>query len=166
MSEERPASNDSDNALYAGAIATAAIALLPYVNVFILPAYVIGAFVAVWCATQARGRTLSSKEGAKLGFLSTFLGALCAAVLVDLVWLFFDYQLWSKQNSDLILAIAGSFAGPVTLDAMRDQFAQQALKPFQWYIFLFQLIGNAIFCGICGTLSGLLAAKIFRPRSP
>jgi hypothetical protein len=51
MSEERPASNDSDNALYAGAIATAAIALLPYVNVFILPAYVLGAFVAVWCAT-------------------------------------------------------------------------------------------------------------------
>jgi hypothetical protein len=91
---------------------------------------------------------------------------LCAAVLVDLVWLFFDYQLWSKQNSDLILAIAGSFAGPVTLDAMRDQFAQQALKPFQWYIFLFQLIGNAVFCGICGTLSGLLAVKIFRPRSP
>jgi hypothetical protein len=48
---------------------------------------------------------------------------------------------------------------------MRDQFAQQAVKPFQWYIFLLQLIGNAIFCGTFGTLSGLLAVKIFRPRS-
>mgnify|MGYP003694808755 CR=1 FL=1 len=57
-----------------------------------------------------------------------------------------------KQNSDLMLGIVGSFAGPVTLDAMRDQFAQQAVKPFQWYIFLFQLIGNAIFCGIFDTL--------------
>jgi len=160
-----PATTDSDNALYLGAVATAVVALLPYVNVFILPAYVVGAFVAVRHATQARGRGLLFKEAAKLGFLSTFLGTLCAAVLVDLLWLFLDYQLWYKQNSDLMLGIVGSFAGPVTLDAMRDQFAQQAVKPFQWYIFLFQLIGNAIFSGIFGTLSGLLGVKVFRPPS-
>jgi len=160
-----PTTIESDNALYVGAIATAVVALLPYVNVFILPAYVVGAFVAVRHATQARGRSLLFKESAKLGFLSTFLGTLCAALLVDLLWLFLDSQLWYKQNSDLMLVIVGSFAGPVTLDAMRDQFAQQAVKPFQWYIFLLQLVGNAIFCGIFGTLSGLLAVKIFRPRS-
>lgn len=160
-----PATTEPDNALYAGAIATAVVALLPYVNVFILPAYVVGAFVAVRYATRARGRSLLFKEGAKLGFLSTFLGTLCVAILADLLWLFLDYQLWQKQNSDLLLAIVGSFAGPVTLDAMRDQFAQQAVKPFQWYIFLLQVIGNAILCGIFGTLAGLFAVRIFRPRS-
>ena len=30
---------------------------------------------------------------------------------------------------------------------------------------LFQLLGNAIFCGIFGTLAGLLGVKIFRPKT-
>jgi hypothetical protein len=166
MSEPAPgATSDADNALYVGAVAAAVVALFPYVNVFIIPAYVVGALVAVRYATRARGRSLVFKEAAKLGFLSPFLGTLCAVLLADLVWLFFDYQLWNKQNSDLIMAIAGSFAGPVTLDEMRNQFAQNAEKPFQWYMFLLQLVGNAILSGIFGTLSGLLGVKIFRPRS-
>ena len=160
-----PPGADSDNAVYVGAIATLVIGLAPYVNVFIFPAYVMGAFIAVRYATRARNRTLLFKEGARLGFLSTFLGAICLAVVVDLVWLFADYQLWQKQNSDLILAIAGLFAGPVILDEMRNKFAEQAVTPFQWYIFLLQLIGNAIFCGIFGTLAGVLAVKLFRPRA-
>jgi hypothetical protein len=156
-------SSDTETSLYVGALATAVVALLPYLNVFILPAYVVGAGVAVWHATRRRERPLLYKEGAKLGFLSTFFGTLVAALLVDLIWLFFDYQLWQRQNSHLMLAIFGSFMKPVTLDAMRDQFAQQETKPFQWYILLLQLIGNAIFCGVFGTLSGVVAVKIFRP---
>jgi hypothetical protein len=58
------------------------------------------------------------------------LGTLVAVVLVDRIWLFFDYQLWQRQNSQLMLATFRSFAGPVTLDAMRDAFAQQAVNPF------------------------------------
>jgi len=157
--------SESDNSLYAGAIATAVVGVLPYVNVFILPAYVIGGFVAVRYATQARGRSLLFKDAAKLGFLSTFLGTLCAVLLVDLIWLFSDYQLWQKQNADLMLAIFGSFMSSVAMDAMRDAFAQQAVKPFQWYIFLMQVAVNAFFCGVFGTLSGVIAVKIFRPRS-
>lgn len=160
-----PTKSEADNSLYAGAIATAVVGLLPYVNVFILPAYVVGAFVAVRYATQARGRSLLFKDAAKLGFLSTFLGTLCAVLLVDLLWLFFDYQLWQKQNSDLMLAIFGSFMRPVAMDAMRDAFAQQAVKPFQWYIFLIQVAVNAFICGIFGTLFGVIAAKIFRAPS-
>ena len=75
--------------------------------------------------------------------------------------MFFDYQLWQRQNSQLMLAIFRSFAGPVMLDTMRDAFAQQAVKPFQWYVLLFQLLGSAVFCGIFGTLSGLMGVKFF-----
>lgn len=157
---------ETESSLYAGAIATGVIALLPYVNVFLFPAYVIGALVAVWYATKRGGQVLQYKDGAKLGFLSTFFGSMVAVVLADLLWMFLDYQLWQRQNSQLMLAIFRSFAGPVTIEAMRDAFAQQELKPFQWYIFLLQLIGNAIFCGIFGTLTGLLGVKIFRPARP
>jgi hypothetical protein len=125
---------------------------------------VLGALVAVWHAASRRRQTLLFKDGAKLGFLSTFFGTLVAAVLVDLIWLFFDYQLWQRQNAQLLIAIVGSFAKPVTVDAMRDSFAQQELKSFQWYIFLVQVIVNAFFCGIFGTLAGLLGVKLFNPR--
>lgn len=162
---EITAKPETESSLYAGAIATAVIGLLPYVNVFILPAYVVGALVAVWHAAARRGQRLQFKEGAKLGFFSTFFGSVAALILVDLAWMFFDYQLWHRQNSELMLAIFRSFAGPVTLDAMRDAFAQQAVKPFQWYMLLVQLLGSAIFCGIFGTLAGLLGVKIFRPSA-
>ena len=154
---------DSETALFSGAIVTAAISLLPYLNVFILPAYVIGAVAAVWFATRA-GRPLALREGAKLGFLSTLLGVVVAAVIGDFIWVLFDYQLWQAQNAQLVLAIARGFAGPVTLDTMSSAFAAQAVKPFQWYVLLFQVAGIAILCGIFGTLSGLIAAKIRRPK--
>jgi hypothetical protein len=48
---------------------------LPYLNVFILPAYIVGALVAVWHAVRRGGQRLQYKDGAKLGFLSTFWAA-------------------------------------------------------------------------------------------
>ena len=161
---ETVANSETEMSLYTGAIAAAVIGLLPYVNVLILPAYVIGAGVAVWHASTRRGQALQYKEGAKLGFLSPFLGTLVAVVIVDLIWLFFDYQLWQRQNSQFMLAIFRSFAGPVTIDAMREAFAQQEVKPFQWYMFLIQVLVNALFCALFGILAGVAAVKIFRPR--
>ncbi len=73
MSEPQiTAKAETETSLYAGAIATFVIALLPYVNVFILPAYVVGAVVAVWHAAAVRGQSMQFKNRARLGFLSTF----------------------------------------------------------------------------------------------
>ena len=87
-----------------------------------------------------------------------------AVLLVDLIWLFSDYQLWQHQNAQLVLAIARRFAGPVMLDTMTSAFAAQAVKPFQWYALIAQIAGNLILCGIFGTLSGLITAKVCRPK--
>ena len=165
MSDE-PVENKSDTEtpLYLGALATGVIGLLPYLNVFILPAYVIGAGVAVRAALRQRP-LFNFKDGAKLGFLSTLLGSMVAVVLVDLIWVLCDYQLWQHQNAQLMLAIVGRFAGPVTIDTMTSAMAEQAAKPFQWYMLIAQLLGNAVLCGIFGTLSGLLATKIFRSKT-
>ena len=156
---------DTEASLYAGAIATGVVGLLPYVNVFIFPAYVIGAAVAVWHTTARCGQVLQFKDGAKLGFLSTFFGSMVAVVVADLLWVFFDYQLWQRQNQDLLLAIFRLFARPSTIDAMSDAFAQSSGKIFRWYILLLQLAGNALICGIFGSLTGLLAVKFFRPKA-
>lgn len=163
-STKTDARRETEGSLYAGALATGVIGLLPYVNVFVLPAYLVGAAVAVWHAVSRRGQVLQFKEGAKLGFLSTFFGSMVAVVMVDLIWVFFDYQLWQRQNQGLLLAIFGAVASPSTLEAMRDAFADSNARIFRWYMLLLQLAGNALFCGIFGSLSGLLAVKIFLPQ--
>jgi hypothetical protein len=156
---------DTEGSIYVGAIATAAIALLPYVNILVLPAYVVGATVAVWHAVSRHGQRLQFKDGASLGFLSTLVGSIAAVVMIDLIWVFFDYQLWQSQNQEFLLGIFRSFARPSTVEAMRDAFAQNEAKIFRWYILLLQAVGNVVVCGIFGTLSGLLAVKIFRPSA-
>ncbi len=163
-SELRP-KPDTEASVYAGAIATGLVGLLPYVNIFVLPAYVVGAMVAVWHAVRHRDQVLQFKDGAKLGFLSTFLGSMVAVVLVDLIWVFTDYQLWQRQNGQLLLALFRSFASPATIEAVSASLAENQAKLFRWYMLLLQMLGNAFFCGIFGTLFGLLGVKIFRPRT-
>jgi hypothetical protein len=46
---------DTEMSLYVGAATAAIVSLLPYVNVFILPAYIIGALTAIWHAASIRG---------------------------------------------------------------------------------------------------------------
>ncbi|HEY5036024.1 MAG TPA: hypothetical protein VII74_02705 [Chthoniobacterales bacterium] len=156
--------SESESALFFGAIVTGVLALLPYVNVFIFPAYVIGAVVAVRSAARS-GRPLDLKEGAKLGFLSTLFGSMVAVLVADLIWVIFDYQLWQHQNAQLMLAIVGHFAGPVTIDTMSSALAAQAVKPFQWPLLIAQIFGNLFLCGLFGTLTGLIAAKVCRPKT-
>ncbi|MDQ6809469.1 MAG: hypothetical protein M3Z64_08630 [Verrucomicrobiota bacterium] len=157
---------DTETALYVGAAATFVVALLPYVNVLLLPSYVVGALVAVWFAMSVRRQPLNLKQGAKLGFLAALLGSIAAAVVFDIIWQFFDYQLWQHQNAQLMLAIFRSFASDRTMDAMTVAMAQNEGKVFQWYIVLVQVIAGAIFAGIFGSLAGMLGVVIFRKKMP
>ncbi|MFL6583173.1 MAG: hypothetical protein ACJ8KU_01490 [Chthoniobacterales bacterium] len=152
-------------AIYAGAVAAGIVTLLPYVNDFIITAYVVGALFAVWFAVRKRGLRLSYKEGAKLGFLSTFFGVLAAAVIFDIIWQIFDFQLWQKQNTAFLLAMCRSFMSASTVDTMSLAMQQNAEKPFAWYVFLFQLIGGAIFAALFAMPSGLLGVKLFQRRA-
>ncbi len=151
---------DTEAALYAGAIATGVVALMPYVNVLIFPCYVIGPVVAVWFAVSKRAQSLTSKEAVKLGFLSAFFGSMAAVVLGDIIWQFFDYQLWARQNAQFMIAIFRSFASQATVDAVSTAMEQNAGKPFAWYMIIAQVIVNAIMSGIFGTLAGLITNKV------
>lgn len=71
---ETLAKPETETSLYTGAIVAAVIGLLPYVNVFILPGYVIGARVAVWHASTRRGQPLQYKEGRSWDSSAHFLG--------------------------------------------------------------------------------------------
>ena len=161
MSETKP---DLEKAMFAGAIASAIVSLLPYVNLFLVTAYVIGALVAVWFAVNKQQQTLSYKDGAKLGFWSVFFGTVAAAAIFDLIWQVSGYQLWQKQNSAMMLAVFRSFASASTVDTMSMMMAQNAEKPFAWYIFLVQVIGGAIFAALFALPSGLLGVKIFQRK--
>lgn len=150
--------------MYVGAVATFVLTLAPYITACIFPSYVIGAMVAVWYAVSKQNQTLTLKDGAKLGFLSSALGTAAACVLIDLIWQVFDYQLWHQQNGDFMIAIFRSFAGEQTIDAMKESMAQQAAKSFAWYIIIVQIIAVAIIAGIFGTIGGLIAASVFKKK--
>ena len=166
MAESSPTTKpDTEKAIYVGAIVTFALSVLPYITACVFPSYVAGAAVAVWYAVRKQQQTLTPKDGAKLGFLSTALGTAVAAVLVDIIWQLFDYQIWSKQNGDFMVALFGSFSSEQTIDAMKDSMAQQAAKSFEWYIILIQVAGIAILSGIFGTLSGLVTASVMRKKT-
>ncbi len=160
-SDLAPSKPQLESSIYVGAIATALVYLTPYVNDFLITAYLVGALVAVWHATRQRGQFLAGKDAAKLGFLSTFFGGIASAVVFDIIWQFFDFQLWQKQNGDLMVGIFSTFMSPASLEMMKSKMAEQATKPFAWYTIIFQLIGGLIFAGIFGSLFGLLGLKIF-----
>lgn len=164
VTEQKP---DTEAALYAGAIATCVVALLPYINVLLFPCYVIGAAVAVWFAASKGAQALSGKQSAKLGFLAAFLGSMAAVIIVDIIWQFFDYQLWQRQNGEFMLAIFRSFASQTTVDALSTAMEQNAGKPFAWYMIIAQIIVNAIMSGIFGTVAGLITNKAMakQPRA-
>lgn len=152
--------------IYAAAVAAFCVTLLPYANVFIITAYVTGALVGVWYLTRKRGQTIGYKDGAKVGFLGVGAGVLAASIVVDLIWQFAEYQLWQKQNATLMVAVCRSFMSPSTVDTMTIAMEQNAEKPFVWYIFLFQLIGTAIFSSLFAAPAGMLGVKLFGGRRP
>jgi hypothetical protein len=63
-----------------------------------------------------------------------------------------------------MVAIFRRFAPPSTVDAVNEAFVQSNARIIRWYMLLLQLAGNAFLCGIFGTISGLLAVKIFRGK--
>ncbi|MEP7014552.1 MAG: hypothetical protein ABI925_03850 [Verrucomicrobiota bacterium] len=156
---------DVEKALYVGAAATFVLTVAPYITACVFPSYVVGAAVAVWYAISKQNQVLTAKDGAKLGFLSTALGTAVAAVLVDMIWQFFDYQIWREQNGQFTLAIFRSFVSDLTLDAMKDKMAEDAAKGFAWYVIIIQVIAIPIISGIFGTLSGLITASVMRKKA-
>jgi hypothetical protein len=124
------------------------------------PCYVIGAIVAVWFAISKRAQLLTSKESAKLGFLSAFFGSMAAVVIADIIWQFLDYQLWQRQNAQFMIAIFRAISSQATVDAVSTAMEQNAGKPFAWYMIIAQVIVNAIMAGIFGTVAGLITHKV------
>ena len=139
------------DAVQIGAILTAVIALLPWMNDFFIVAYLVGAFAAVRSAVRKRQEILTLTDGAQLGFLSGFYGLLAASAIYDVVWQFFHYQLWEIRNADRLWSI---FAGML----------HDAVTPSAWILITFQIIVAAIFAGAIGAPAGILALKIFQRR--
>lgn len=136
-------------ALFLGIIVTAAIAFLPHLRDFFLIAQVLGALAAVAFALRWQRLPLEPKEGAQLGFNSSFYGLLLASGIYDFVWKVLHYQLWKIENMDLVL---GFFA-----ESVRDW-----LTPSFWVAVIIQIVMSAIFAGIFGAPAGLLGVKWFK----
>jgi hypothetical protein len=84
-------------AIYFGAIIAGGLSLLPYISLLFFVVYIVGALAAVWFSIKRSGQLLTYRDGAQLGFLSVFYGVMGAVVIADIIWQFFDYQLWQNR---------------------------------------------------------------------
>src|ERR1700730_15874664 len=139
------------DAVQVGAIVTAIIALMQWMNDFFTVAYLVGAFAAVRSAVRKRQEILTLTEGAQLGFLSGFYGLLAASAIYDVVWQFFHYKPWEIRNADRLWSI---FAGML----------HDAVTPSAWIVIIFQIIVAAIFDRAIRAAQRILALKIFQRR--
>ena len=139
-------------ARYVGAGVTAVITLLPYIGEWVLVAFVLGTFAAVWFAVRLRGQVLTYNGAAELGFYSGFYGLLAAGSIYGVVWKFFHYELWQLKNADRWVSMFS--------DMIRDAF-----NPAVWVIVTIQLIVFAVLAGIIGVPMGLLALKVFQGKA-
>jgi hypothetical protein len=150
---------DLSVAIYAGAVVTALLTLLPYVSALVFPAYLAGAAVTVWYRLLRQEKPLLLGEAAKLGLYSTFLGGAVAVVVFDVVWQIWDYQIGERQNSQLILGIIGLVANKEFLELAANSLEQSASKSFEAFVIPFQFVSTAVLSGIFGTIFGLVACK-------
>jgi len=139
-------------AAYVGVCVTTIFLLLPKIGDFVVIAFVLGAFAAVFFATHKRKETLNLNDGAELGFLSGFYGLLTAGTIYGVIWKFFHCELWQMKNADRLLSLL--------VDSVRDMF-----NPVAWLVISIQMIAFSVLAGIIGVPAGLLAVKIFQHRA-
>jgi hypothetical protein len=139
--------------IYFGAAVSALLLLLPYVNMVFVPAYILGPLAGVWFELRRRERRLDFKQGALLGFYSTFYGTLAAVVFSQIAVRIVHEQLWRFENIYRLPPLLASKG----LDTD---------TPNGWYLLMLQITIVAIFAGAVGAPSGMLGVKLFqRPRS-
>lgn len=138
--------------IYVGAAVSALLLLLPYVNVVFVPAYILGPLAGVWFELRRRERRLDFKQGALLGFYSTFYGTIAAVVFSQVAVRFVNEQLWRFENIYRLPPLLASKG----LDSD---------SPTGWYLLMIEITVIAIFSGAIGVPSGILGVKLFQ-RSP
>jgi hypothetical protein len=137
--------------IYFGAAISAMCLLIPFIGQLVVPAYLLGPLAATWLELRGRGALLDFKDGALLGFYSTFYGALGALAVSRIASEFFREQLWRWQNI-------------YRLPPLLASKGFDANSASGWYVLLAEIAVIAIIAGILGTPAGLLGVRLFRAR--
>ena len=135
--------------IYVGAAVATVLLLLPYVNVVFVPAYILGPLAGVWFELRRREPRLDFKQGALLGFYSTFYGTLAAIVFTQVAVRILHEQLWRLENIYRLPPLLASKG----LDTD---------TPHGWYMLMLQITIIAILAGAIGVPSGMLGVKVFQ----
>ncbi|MFL6544307.1 MAG: hypothetical protein ACJ8LM_03895, partial [Candidatus Udaeobacter sp.] len=128
----------------------------------VVPPYVLGAVFAVRAMFRYQTSNPVASDAARLGFYSTLAGAIAAAVIYDLVWQIFGYQIGLRLNSDLLLTCIRAVASDRTVTLFSSEFEKTLAKPFEVTTFVVQAIVSLILAVLIGSVSGFLSAKIMR----
>lgn len=154
----------TDRAFMWSAGVTMALSLIPYTSVTLFLPPVVGAWIYMRSLPYPRERSLT-KKAIGSAILATFSGTVLAALIFDMVWTIFDYQIGKDFNDFIALKVCEMIGGDKGRQLIEAQLQASANAGVTLGMIIGQVIGSAILCSVLGGATAA-ACAFWRTRLP
>jgi len=146
-----------------GAIVIAVLSLIPFIGLTCCFHMIVGGLVATWLYSWSYTGAMPMSKGIVIGLISTLLGSILSIVVIDAIWLLFDYQIGAETMKNVVMKLA-EMLGDEAYELMREQLENAPETELTPMVFAIQLASALFMSAIAGLISGSLGAAIFKGR--
>ena len=139
----------TDRAFMLSAGITLALALIPFTAVIPFLPPVAGAWTFMRSLPYPQERS-SIKKAIRSAILATFSGMILAALIFDMVWTTFDYQIGKDFGDLMVLKVSEMIGGHNGRQLMEAQLQASANAGVTIGVIITQVITSAILCSVLG----------------
>jgi hypothetical protein len=154
----------TDRAFTLSAGITLALALIPFTAVTLFLPPVAGAWIFMRSLPYPQERSLI-KKAIRSAILATFTGMMLAALIFDMVWTTFDYQIGKDLDDFIALKVFEMIGGDNGRQLMEAHLQAGANAGVTIGLIIGQVIGGAVLCSVLGGATSA-AYAFWRTRLP
>jgi mannitol-specific phosphotransferase system IIBC component len=144
-----------------GAIVIATLSVIPFVGLTCCLHMILGGLVATWLYSWSFAGAMPMSKGIMIGLISTLLGGILSVMVIDAIWLLFDYQIGAETMKNAAMKLA-EMLGDEVYQQMREQLEEATETELTPMVFVAQLASTLFMSAIAGLISGSLGAAIFK----
>lgn len=149
--------------ILAGAGFITCVSLIPFASLTCCLPSILGGLLATFLYSSKLDGPMEMSKGITIGLLTCLLGGIAAVVIIDLIWMTFDYQIGADSMSGMMMQL-GELLGEEAAEQMSEAMemaAEQALNPAT---IAMQLASAAFISAVGGLISGSLGVALFKGR--
>ena len=154
----------ADRAFMLSAGVTLALSLIPFTAVTLFLPPVVGAWIFMRSLPYPQERSLI-KKAIRSAILATFSGTILAALIYDIVWTTFAYQIGKGLDDFIALKASEMIGGDNGRQLMEAQLQASANAGVSTGMIIGQVIAGAIVCSVLGGATAAAYAS-WRSRRP